>query len=79
MIYKLLLVLFILGFIYMWNRFVVKFMIKALVGFHKRNNQKNINRQPIKFLVNNEQGIYLFYASLFWFGAVVISYGILIK
>ena len=77
MISKLLQVLFLLIFIYLWNRFVVRFMIKALVGFHKRNNQKNANRQPIKFLIENEESIYIVYASFFWFGAVVLSYGIL--
>ena len=66
-----------MGFIYLWNRFVVRFMIKAVVGFHKRNNPQNINCQPLKFLIDNEESIYFIYASFFWLGAVIISYGIL--
>ena len=76
-LYKILQVIFLLGFIYLLNRFIVRYMITYITGFHKRNNQKNLNRQPLKFLIDNEENIYKIYCVYFWFGALVISYGIL--
>jgi hypothetical protein len=52
-------------------------MIKLLVGFHKKNNVKNLNKQPIKFVVENEKNIYNFAAGFYWIGAIIISFGIL--
>ena len=51
-------------------------MIKGLVDFHKKYNAKNIDKQPIKFLVKNENEIYNFAAVFYWFG--IISYAIII-
>ena len=48
-------------------------MIKWLVGFHKRNNIKNLDKQPIKFLVQNENNIYKFAAGFYWVGITLAS------
>lgn len=70
---KILKILILCLVIYLWNRFIVKNMIKALVGFHKRNNIKNLNKQPIKFLVQNEHSIYNFAAGFYWIGIAFVS------
>lgn len=69
----------IIGFVYLWNRFIVKKMIRLVINFHKRHNQKNLHRQPVKFLVKNEGNIYKYYAAFFWLGAALMSYDILIN
>lgn len=48
-------------------------MIGWLVRFHKNNNVKNLNKQPIKFVVENEKNIYNFAAGFYWVGAILIS------
>jgi len=70
-------VLLLLGFIYVWNRYLIKHMIKSVVDFHKKNNSKNLDKQPTKFLIQNEKNVHIVYSAFFWFGALVISYGIL--
>lgn len=74
---KIFKILVLLLAIYLWNKFVVKNMIRLLVGFHKKNNIKNLNKQPIKFVVENEKNIYNFAAGFYWIGAIFISFGIL--
>ena len=54
-------------------------MINTLVNFYKRNNSQNMDKQPIKFLVNNQNNIYTFYALTFWLGGIVISSNLLFR
>jgi len=77
MIFKIFQVVLILGLIYLWNRFIIKFMIKHLIGFHKKYNKKNLNSQPIKFVIDNEGRIYSTFCAFYWIGGLVISYVIL--
>ena len=63
--------------VYLWNRFIIKNMIKAVVGFHKRNNGENLDKQPVKFLIQNEHAIYRFSAGFYWIAIVLISIVIL--
>jgi len=74
---KILEVLFLFVLVYFWNRFAIRHIIKSLSDFHKKNNQHNLDKQPIKFFVGNEGYIYIFACGFYWFGALIISYGIL--
>lgn len=76
---KILTIFSLFGVIYLWNRFIVKNMIKGLIGFHKAFNAKNLNRQPIRFVVDKEEGIYKFFAGFFWIGAILWSVEILFR
>ena len=70
------LILFLI--IYLWNRFIIKNIIKLLIGFQKKYNTNNLNKQPIKFIVENEKNIYKLASGFYWFGGIIISLGILI-
>ncbi|WP_367391516.1 hypothetical protein [Lewinella sp. LCG006] len=77
MLIKFLVILSLFGAIYLWNRFLVKNMIKGLIGFHKTFNAENLNRQPVKFVIENEEGINKAFTGFFWVGAVLISLSIM--
>ena len=70
-------VLLILTIVYLWNRFIVKFLIQKVVNFQKKYNSENLNSQPIKFFVENELSIIKFGQSFYWFGAIFICFNIL--
>jgi len=74
---KIFMILILFFFIYMWNRFIIKNIIKLLIGFHKKYNTNNLNKQPIKFVVENEKNIYKLASGFYWLGVVIISIGIL--
>lgn len=58
--------LFSLFLLFLWNKFVVPFLVKLITGFHKRNNKQNLNRQPIKFVIENELNIIRFIQVFYW-------------
>lgn len=69
---KLVIILFLVPIIYLWNKYIVTFSIRFLINFHKKYNKQNLNKVPIKFLIKYEKqttkAIQVFYS----FGAVVI-------
>ena len=67
----------IIFFVLLWNKYIVTFIVKRVASFHKKYNKKNINKQPIKFVMTNELKIIKFTQYLYWFGAIIISYGII--
>lgn len=76
---KIGLILLFMVLIYLWNRFVVRILVSSLVSFHKRNNSKNLDKQPIKFLVNNESYLIQSLAVFYWLGGAIIAFGILVS
>ncbi|SDS03078.1 hypothetical protein SAMN05216503_1749 [Polaribacter sp. KT25b] len=70
-------VLLIVFFVYLWNKFIVTTLIKKVTGFHKKYNSKNINKQPVKFAVDNELNIIKYTQYFYWFGCLLISIEIL--
>ncbi|WP_165734419.1 hypothetical protein [Polaribacter sp. 20A6] len=70
-------ILFIVVLIYLWNKFIVKLLIGTVVNFHKKNNVKNLNKQPIKFFVKNELKIINMARLFYWFGGIIIIIGII--
>jgi len=63
--------------IYLWNKFVPNFIVKSGSNFHRKFNKKNLNRQPIKFVLANEENIIKFYKSFFWIAFALWVYLIL--
>ena len=64
--------LFILFLLFLWNKFVVPFLVKLITSFHKRNNKQNLNRQPIKFVIENELKIIRFIQVFYWIGGILL-------
>jgi hypothetical protein len=70
-------IVLILAVIYLWNKYIVKILIHKIIGFQKKNNAENIDKQPIKFFVDNELNIIKFAQYFYWFGALISSLGLL--
>jgi hypothetical protein len=70
-------VLAIIIVIYLWNKFIIKRLIMKVTDFHRTNNSENTLKQPIKFFVVNELKIIKFAQYFYWFGAIIMSIGIL--
>jgi len=47
-----------------------------IINFHRKYNTANINRQPIKFLIENQQNIITVSSCLILAGAVLAMYGV---
>ena len=70
-------IIFIIVLVYLWNKLIVKLVIRKVVDFHKKNNVENLNRQPIKFFVENDSNIIKIARFIYWFGGVIIIFGII--
>lgn len=79
LLFKILKILSLFLVVYLWNRFIIKNMLRGLVRFHKKNNAKNIDKQPIKFLIQKENKIYNFAAGFYWVGIVLFAMLILLN
>lgn len=74
---KIILIVILILIFYLWNRFIVKNMIKWFIWFHSKNSGKYLNKQTIRFIVEKEQNIYNFVAGFFWVGVILISVSII--
>ncbi|MGJ8745649.1 hypothetical protein [Polaribacter sp.] len=69
----------ILVVIYLWNTFIIKKIIQKVIGYHKKYNSNNIDKQPIKFFVDHELNIIKYAQYFYWLGGLLISLGILLN
>ena len=74
---KLLLIALLYIFTYFWNRIVPKFIVSGLVNFHRAFNKNNINRQPVKIVLANEDNIINIFKYFYWFAFAGFVYIIL--
>ncbi|MBS7566755.1 hypothetical protein KHS38_20285 [Mucilaginibacter sp. Bleaf8] len=52
------------------------YMVDTVVSFHQKNNTANLDRQPVKFLVSNQDTLKRA-ATIIWFlGSALMLYGI---
>ncbi|WP_282629325.1 hypothetical protein [Empedobacter sedimenti] len=51
-------------------------VVKNVLKFHLTNNIENINKQPLKFFLNNTNSIEFGYRLFFFLGGFIIYYGI---
>lgn len=70
-------ILFFLIVVYYWNKYVIEFMINRTEKFHKEHNFSNLNKQPLKFFLQNKNVIIKFAKAFYWIGFVIISIMIL--
>jgi hypothetical protein len=74
---KILQILLLGILIFLWNKFIVTTIVKTIVRFHKKNNANNIDKQPVKFVVDNELNIIKYAQYFYWFGGLIIAIRIL--
>ncbi len=70
-------ILLITLIVYLWNKFITPFVINRVVTFHNNHNSKNLGRQPIKFVVQNEASIIKIISISYWLAATLIIFGII--
>lgn len=75
---KFLTILILFIVVFFWNKYIVEYNLNRLVKFHKNNNADNLDKQPIKFYIQNKTAIIKFAKGFYWFGFVVIAIMILI-
>ncbi|MFZ4930958.1 hypothetical protein [Chryseobacterium sp. Mn2064] len=56
--------------------FVDTILENVLIRFHQANNSQNIDRNPIKFVINNVDNIKLGFKLIFFLGGFIIYYGV---
>ena len=71
---KIILIVFLFIIIYVWNRFVPSFLIKSGTSFHKTYNQKNLTKQPVKFVITYEDKIIMLFKSFYWIAFLAFVY-----
>ena len=76
---KLLTILILFVVVFLWNKYLIEFALNRPETFHKNHNAKNLDKQPIKFYLENKTAIIKFAKGFYWFGFVVISIMILIN
>ena len=70
---KLILIIGVFGLKYVWNRFVIKNLVKFVLGQNKKNNPSIAEKWPM------ENIIYYTFSAFYYFGALIISWSILFK
>lgn len=75
---KLLTILILFVVVFFWNKYIVEYNLNSLVKFHENNNADNLDKQPIKFYIQNKTAILRFAKGFYWFGFVIITIMILI-
>lgn len=75
---KLLTIVILFIVVLFWNKYIVEFNLNRLDKFHKNYNVHNLDKQPIKFYIQNKTAIIKFAKGFYWFGFVVIAIMILI-
>lgn len=65
--------LFLSIVIFFWNKYVIEFMINRLEKFHKNHNVTNLDKQPIKFFIQNKHQIIKFAKAFYWIAFIFIS------
>lgn len=75
---KFLTILILFIVVFFWNKYIVEYNLNRLVKFHKNNNADNLDKQPIKFYIQNKTAILRFAKGFYWFGFVIITIMILI-
>ena len=75
---KILVISMLLGFTYLFNRYLVRGMISILIGFHRKYNPFNYLR-PIQYIIEKEENIKKVFTTFYWFGAGLLSFVILAR
>ncbi len=74
---KILLLAFCFIVIWIWNKYIPEHIVKSVGNFHRKFNKNNLDKQPIKFALENEENFIKFAKAFYWLGYLIISYGVL--
>lgn len=69
---------FLFIFIWIWNKYVPKHIVKSVGNFHRKFNQSNLDKQPLRFVLANEDRIINLMKAFYWIGFLLIAKGILV-
>jgi len=76
---KICFIIILLVVIFLWNRVVPRHLIQSVNDFHRHRNKNNIDKQPIKFFLDNEKMLIRMLKMIYWFGFMLMSYTILFE
>jgi hypothetical protein len=65
--------------VWIWNRYIPKVIFRKVIRFHEKNNAKNIDKQPLKFLVDHEEKMVSGVRIVYWIAAIIVGLGILVN
>lgn len=60
-------------------KIVIYYMLGIGIGFHRRFNSRNLQRNPVKFVIEKRYRIIRVALAFYFIGAVMMYYGILFK
>lgn len=74
---KLLTILILFIVVFFWNKYIVEYIFNRPEKFHKKHNADNLNRQPIKFYLENKTKLIKFAKWFYWVGFIMFTIMIL--
>ena len=75
---KLITILIFFIVIFFWNKYIVEYIFNRPEKFHKKYNEENLNKQPIKFYLENKNNLIKFAKWFYWIGFVYLSIMVLL-
>lgn len=75
---KFITILILFVIIFFWNKYIVEYVFNRPEKFHKKYNEENLNKQPIKFYLENKRNLIKFAKWFYWIGFVYLSIMVLI-
>ena len=66
----------LIAVVYLWNRFIPRWLTYSISNFHKKYNAENLDKFPISLFVGNEAKIIRFMQWFYWIGLLVILIGV---
>lgn len=62
---------------FFWNKYVVEYILNRPEKFHNKHNANNLDKQPIKFYLQNKSKIIKFAKGFYWIGFIILTIMIL--
>ena len=75
--YSKILIMVLMGFCFVnLGNLCASLLVDFVLEFHKRYNRANLNREPLKFAVNNQSVISNIFTWIFFISSILVFYGI---
>jgi len=74
---KLLTFLILFVVVFFWNNYILEFIFNRPEKFHKKHNAANLDKQPIKFYLQNKSKIIKFAKLFYWIAFIILTIMIL--
>jgi len=76
---KLITILILFVVIFFWNKYIVEYIFNRPEKFHRKYNEENLNKQPIKFYLENKRNLIKFAKWFYWFSFIILTLFILVN